>query len=178
MANINATRIKNDVNGNPRYVVHFLDLLTDEEKNSSFLSWIDAKYSLALQRAACAGGKKFHNKQYGGGVVYQSYAGIDKEVEDSFKLFEVQKDCLNAKNHIELVVFNSFNEYTEVMEAMKALKSGKQNDYRKTWATIYSVCERVAAKIRKDFKIHMSQNAIWLGAVFVALQAEETVDNM
>ena len=178
MAKINATRIKNDVNGNPRYVVHFLDLLTEEEKNSSFLSWIDAKYSLALQRAACAGGKKFHNKRYGGGVVYQSYAGIDKEVRDSFELFEQSKDYINAKNNIQLVVFNSFNEYTEVMEAMKALKSGKEKDYRKTWATIYSVCNRVAEDMKKRFKIRMSYNAVWLGAVFVALEAEESVNNM
>ena len=178
MSKIDATRLTNDVNGNPRYAVHFLGLLTKEENYSSFLSWIDVKYDLALQRAKYAGGKKFHNKQFGGGIVYQSYAGIEKEVKDSFELFEQSKDYINAKNNIQLVVFNSFNEYTEVMEAMKALKSGKEKDCRKTWAIIYYVCNRVAEDMQKCFKIRMTVNAIWLGAVFVALEAEELVNNI
>jgi hypothetical protein len=53
------TRIKNDINGNPRYVIHFLDLNND--------------YENALKTARKLGGRKFHNKQYGGGIVFQSY---------------------------------------------------------------------------------------------------------
>ena len=53
------TRINNDVNGNPRYVFHFLKLAD--------------KYTDALFLAKKIGGKKFHNKQYGGGIVVQSY---------------------------------------------------------------------------------------------------------
>lgn len=68
------TRVKNDVNGNPRYVLHFLKLNTDEELNAN--PWIDTseKYILALARSRKQGGKKFHNKQYGGGIVFQSYS--------------------------------------------------------------------------------------------------------
>ena len=63
----NFTRVNNDVNGNPRYVLHFLDLNTDAERNA--VPWIDisAKYDLALARSRAQGGRKFHNKQYGGG---------------------------------------------------------------------------------------------------------------
>lgn len=53
------TRVNNDVNGNPRYVCHYLNFAND--------------YEIALKMAKKLGGKKFHNKQYGGGIVFQSY---------------------------------------------------------------------------------------------------------
>lgn len=67
---INFTRINNDSNGNPRYVVHFLNFLNDEER--SFLPFTK-KYEYAIKKAKLLGGKKYDNKQYGGGVVFQSY---------------------------------------------------------------------------------------------------------
>lgn len=57
--NINFKRINNDINGNPRYVCHFLN--------------IAPSYEQAVKIANTIGGKKFHNKQYGGGIVFQSY---------------------------------------------------------------------------------------------------------
>lgn len=56
---IEFTRINNDINGNPRYVCHFLNLAKTYER------------SIKLANSIC--GKKFHNKQYGGGLVFQSY---------------------------------------------------------------------------------------------------------
>lgn len=53
------TRINNDANGNPRYVVHYLQLADTYER--------------ALYLSRQLGGRKFHNKQFGGGVVFQSY---------------------------------------------------------------------------------------------------------
>ncbi len=70
LENIRLTRINNDVNGNPRYVVHFYELLNDEE--NIFLPF-SKKYEYALKKAKKIGGRKFHNKQYGGGIVFQSY---------------------------------------------------------------------------------------------------------
>jgi hypothetical protein len=66
------TQIDNDGNGNPRYVCHFLNLLTKEEKMSETLD-ISEKYTMAVRRANKIGGRKFHNKTYGGGIVFQSY---------------------------------------------------------------------------------------------------------
>lgn len=63
----NFTRINNDTNGNPRYVFHFLELADN--------------YSEALKIAKKIGGKKFHNKQYGGGIVIQSY-NLKRDIED------------------------------------------------------------------------------------------------
>jgi hypothetical protein len=68
--NIRLTRINNDTNGNPRYVIHFLELLNNEE--NEFLDF-SKKYDYALKKAKKIGGRKFHNKQYGGGIVFQSY---------------------------------------------------------------------------------------------------------
>lgn len=71
---INWTHIKNDTNGNPRYVCHFLELLKEDEKGNNWDVDISVKYERALKRAKEIGGKKFHNKQYGGGIVFQSYS--------------------------------------------------------------------------------------------------------
>jgi hypothetical protein len=66
---ITLTRINNDLNGNPRYVVHFLNVLNSEEQ--SFLPF-NKKYEYALKKAKTIGGKKYDNKQYGGGIVFGS----------------------------------------------------------------------------------------------------------
>lgn len=60
------TRINNDINGNPRYVFHFLQLADT--------------YEHALKLAKKLGGRKFHNKQYGGGIVIQSYS-LEAEIK-------------------------------------------------------------------------------------------------
>ena len=96
---IEFTRIKSDVNGNPRYVCHFLNLLKDGEfdnigtvnKDGSIMSANDVtrlvygkslisyKYDVAVKRANKIGGRKYHTKAYGGGIVFQSYNLRDTE---------------------------------------------------------------------------------------------------
>jgi len=73
---IEFTRVNNDGNGNPRYVCHFLNFITDKDTDkleNGELTYLDMSYELALKRARKIGGRKFHNKQYGGGIVFQSY---------------------------------------------------------------------------------------------------------
>ena len=65
------TRINGDIYGNPRYVFHFLHLITLEEMEEGT---IDSHYQKALKRAKNIGGRKFHNKQYGGGIVITTYS--------------------------------------------------------------------------------------------------------
>lgn len=72
------TRINNDTNGNPRYVTHFLNLLSDKEQdeiraNARPFESVNDMYREALNKAKIIGGKKYHNNQYGGGIVFQSY---------------------------------------------------------------------------------------------------------
>jgi len=83
---IEFTKVENDVNGNPRYVCHFLDIpLTDLEKEEVRLSskrvegQINTCYSLTVKKAKTIGGKKYNNKSYGGGIVFQSYNLHDLE---------------------------------------------------------------------------------------------------
>lgn len=66
-------RIKNDINGNPRYVCHFLALdIHGTDKGIGF--GVSDRYALACKLANKAGGRKYHNKSYGGGIVFQSYS--------------------------------------------------------------------------------------------------------
>jgi hypothetical protein len=66
----NFTRVNNDVYGNPRYAIHFMDVLNTEERMAIPFPKM---YEYALKKAKKIGGKKFDNKQYGGGIVFQSY---------------------------------------------------------------------------------------------------------
>ena len=99
MSQIEFTRVNNDVNGNPRYVCHFLSLLNANERgytyegetfdqNKPILNLgISEEYSLAVKKANKIGGKKYHTKQYGGGIVFQSY-----------NLPDLEKDIIEARN--------------------------------------------------------------------------------
>lgn len=73
------TKIKHDVNGNPRHVCHFLHLDVHGYQSNIGLS---ERYAIAVKLANTLGGKKFHNKQYGGGIVFQEYAGCLKNLCD------------------------------------------------------------------------------------------------
>ena len=69
------TRINNDTNGIPRFVVHYLQLADT--------------YQRALFLARQLGGRKFHNKQYGGGIAFQSY-NIDQLAERISQIKEAE----------------------------------------------------------------------------------------
>jgi len=67
---ITVTRVNNDMYGNPRHVVHFLNIADT--------------YPQALAKSRQFGGRKFHNKQYGGGILF--YADADRVREIVAKL--------------------------------------------------------------------------------------------
>ena len=79
------TRIKNDINGNPRRVVHFLECLTHADRAALPIgpTRVSDMYSLALKKARRLGGKKYHTRDYGGGIVFQSYS--DADIEDTVR---------------------------------------------------------------------------------------------
>lgn len=86
------TRIRNDINGNPRYVCHFLNLNTEYENSTEFwsthgMNTISVKYSIAVKRSHKLGGRKYHNKSYGGGIVFQSYniRGLEQDIIELVK---------------------------------------------------------------------------------------------
>ena len=67
MEAIEFTQVNNDFYGNPRYVTHFFSLLKEDEQTLS-------NYNLAVKRANKLGGKKYRGKDFGGGIVFQSYS--------------------------------------------------------------------------------------------------------
>lgn len=89
---IEFTRIKSDVNGNPRYVCHYTELLTEREALTPHrffpkggISW---HYAVAIKRAHKLGGRKYYTKVYGGGIVfsfYESKESFSKLIEDLVK---------------------------------------------------------------------------------------------
>ena len=60
---ITAYRVNNDINGNPRYVISWLSVPGAES------------YEEAIKIAKDKiGGKRYRGKDFGGGIVFQSYA--------------------------------------------------------------------------------------------------------
>lgn len=92
MTTENLTRVNNDINGNPRYVLHFLQLITDkdeEQVKEDFKLTLQQNpfkktsllYDLAVSKARKIGGKKYRGKEFGGGIVFQSY-NVNKLVKE------------------------------------------------------------------------------------------------
>jgi hypothetical protein len=72
-------RVNNDINGNSRFAVHFLPLVRDMQGKG----WgTNSLYQLACKRANKLGGRKFHNKQFGGGIVFQAYESQLPQLEN------------------------------------------------------------------------------------------------
>jgi hypothetical protein len=71
-------RVKSDSYGNPRFVLHFTNLITDEERETFKRAGYDfggisQRYDYAVKKANKIGGRKYHNKSYGGGIVFSTY---------------------------------------------------------------------------------------------------------
>lgn len=64
---MDCTRIKMDVNGNGRLVIHWTSITGA------------GSYAEAIELARTVGGKKYNNKSYGGGIVFQ--ASSESEVQ-------------------------------------------------------------------------------------------------
>lgn len=68
------TRINNDVNGNPRHIVHFTDLEPPELADQLRADYtILQRYRMAAHSAKPYGGRAYRGRAYGGGVVFTAY---------------------------------------------------------------------------------------------------------
>lgn len=103
-------RVNNDVNGNPRYVIHFTAFLRDEERGIMSFGHC---YVLALGRAKSIGGKAYTGKEYGGGIVLQSYNLKDtaRQIEETFYTLPI-----SARSKKQAVINDI---YTDIMEKME-----------------------------------------------------------
>lgn len=75
------TSLSNSNNGQPRLCIHFFALLNERERSiidkiapqMGDSIGIDTMYDYAIYKAKKIKGKKFHNKQFGGGIVFRKY---------------------------------------------------------------------------------------------------------
>ena len=69
------TRLKNDVNGNPRFAVHFLDIEHPDTREAlRARDTLATRYDRTVKLAHSLGGKKYTSKSFGGGgIVFQAY---------------------------------------------------------------------------------------------------------
>lgn len=63
-------RVKNDKYGNPRYVIHFMDIEPEYEDRKD----VKTRYKDTLNLSKEVGGKMYRGKDFGGGIVFQSYS--------------------------------------------------------------------------------------------------------
>jgi len=112
-------RIDNDTYGNPRYVIHWTAL-----GNS---------YEGALKIARKIGGKKYHNKKYGGGIVFQSYNinATANRLNDEYKksISGTHKDTKSHNVNIRVVSGVDFTE-NEIKFLESESKKSKGYKYR------------------------------------------------
>lgn len=66
-------RIKNDINGNGRFVVHFLEFITakDRAEAPNDLGKIRFLFNRAIYKCKPYGGRKYRGKEFGGCIVFQ-----------------------------------------------------------------------------------------------------------
>ena len=67
------TRTLNDYYGNPRYIVHFSEFLTDSERLTYGIDTSAQLFNLALSRSRKLSGKIYRGKSYSGGIVLESW---------------------------------------------------------------------------------------------------------
>lgn len=172
---IEFTRINNDVNGNPRHVVHFLQLLTKEELNSDLLSWYGVKYDLAIMRGKTAGGRKYHNKSYGGGIVFQEYSGfMDNRVNRAFELFEQSKPYTDAYNQLVLTVVNDRERYIKCFDLAKSMMKPLPST-RLGFTHILREVQETAEHIRKAHNVRTSKDAQFIAACMLCIEMERVI---
>lgn len=82
-------RINCDGNGNGRHVVHFLQCEPMSWKNDG---GIPDRYARVCKLMNKIGGRKFHNKQYGGGIVFQTSSPEYEEFYIARLLMSIDSD--------------------------------------------------------------------------------------
>ena len=96
------TRIKNDINGNPRHIIHFLDVeppeLADHYRDQYTIL---QRYQMAVHSAKPWGGKAYRGRSYGGGIVFTAYdfemAALVNRILDTRRKFSELRQAAGKK---------------------------------------------------------------------------------
>jgi hypothetical protein len=129
---VSFTRINSDVNGNPRYVCHYLNFKPDHLGYSDK----DFNYNDAINAARTIGGKKFHNKQYGGGIVFQSYNILDT-AERILLLSGDAIQCHREPTKSEIKFGNGATHYRVFLKRDITKKNGELKKFFKADDNLY-----------------------------------------
>lgn len=80
----NYMQATNDSNGNPRFVVHFSEFLTESEKGSNILDKYDVARKRSKKLCNC---RVYNGRDFGGGFIFQAcdYNHACKEVQSTFE---------------------------------------------------------------------------------------------
>lgn len=81
-------RVNNDVNGNPRYVIHYMAFLPERNLQYLTIGDLTADYEKARKIANSLGFRKYTGKDFGGGFVGMSY-NLESEAEAIIEAREV-----------------------------------------------------------------------------------------
>lgn len=101
------TRVNSDSNGNPRYAIHFLNCMPDIDDWSK--ETVSNQYGMTCHLMNKIGGRKYHNKSYGGGIVFQSY-----NIHDTAKA--IQETMTQAeKMHNNLEPSRKYYDYERIL---------------------------------------------------------------
>lgn len=108
------TRLKNDVNGNSRWVCHWLTFKPAANT-----------YEEALTLARKIGGRKYHNKHYGGGVVFQTFGpdDIGPHIAQIVERAQLARETFDSNLNITLAEIGSMTGFS-VAEVKKILIPG------------------------------------------------------
>jgi hypothetical protein len=117
-------RINNDVNGNPRYVVHFLQCRPNDQYS----------YGDTCKLMNKIGGREYHNKSYGGGIVFQSYSLT--ELENSINEL---KHVINNEKEINYNLFKGIQSVIKINDVITGNDGIKYRITAKTQGKLFAV---------------------------------------
>ena len=126
--------VKNDSYGNARCACHFLSLLnTADEIWIEKTGWsVNRKYSLAINIASNIGGRKFHNKSFGGGIVfYTVIEEASKRVLESLSKCRVYESPERVGKVWKITVWEPSGNHSDVHARTRGelLQEIKDRDY-------------------------------------------------
>lgn len=92
-------QVEHDINGNARYVVHYLAIPYEDDETQPF--YVNQARHIEEARQALRG-KRYRAKWFGGGIVFHAYAGNPvQHVLDAIERAETGETFSDAYNRID-----------------------------------------------------------------------------
>lgn len=136
-------QVKNTVNGVPRYVIHFLEFLSNEESEVKYRLFdsptFEDRYRIAVNNSRQFGGKIYRGKDFGGGIVLESYniSATIKEIKamrNAKTLSELSKSTADtqinftekSEGTFNITIYHDRRTFKETIRGIVELDSNKK----------------------------------------------------